>query len=134
LADTRHLGHGHDVHSATIRRVRLIKEYNQEYMAERLGLATAKTYCRYETGETKLDIPHLEQISSVFDMSALDLLSLDEKLFFNHCTQPMALGPNNVYHGLAEQEREGWTQRVKHLEEEVLYLREQLKAALERKG
>ena len=117
-----------------IRKVRALKGYSQEYMAERLGMATAKAYSRYETGETKLDMPHLETIASVFEMSLMDLLAFDEKLFFNHCTQPMAVGPNNIYHGLAEPERDVWQQRVKHLEEEVQFMRDQLKSAQERKG
>jgi transcriptional regulator with XRE-family HTH domain len=125
---------GHNVYGDKVRRVRVIKEYNQEYMAERLGLASAKAYSRYETGETKLDMPHLEQIAAVFEMSVLDLLAFDERVLFNHCTQPNVYGPNHTHNGLTETERAVWEKRVKHLEEEVQFLREQLKTALERKG
>ena len=121
-----------------IRKIRGLRGYSQEYMAEQLGLGSAKTYGRYETGESKLDVPHLEAIAKVFDMQLNELLSFDEKMFFNQCSQDHSqFGNGNQYHGINAALVVELKDRIKHLEEEILHLRkneeflqEQLNAAL----
>lgn len=119
-----------------IRKVRALRGYTQEYMAERLNLSNPKTYSRYETGETKLDLPQLEAIAKVLGMSLMDLLSFDEKVLFHQCNDNTVVGMHNTYHEASAKEREQLLERIKHLEEEVLhlrkseeFLREQLKKA-----
>lgn len=119
-----------------IRKVRVLRGYTQEYMAECLGLANPKAYSRYETGETKLDLPSLEAIAKVLGMSLMDLLSFDEKVLFHQCNDNTVVGMHNTYHEASAKEREQLLERIKHLEEEVLhlrkseeFLREQLKKA-----
>jgi len=119
-----------------IRKIRGLRGYSQEYMAEKLGLSSPKAYGRYETGEAKLDMPHLEAISKVFDMQLNELLSFDEKVLFHQCNDNNVVGMHNTYHEASAKEREQLLERIKHLEEEVIhlrksedFLREQLKKA-----
>lgn len=105
-------------------------------MAEQLGLGSAKTYGRYETGQAKLDMPHLKSIAKVLGMTVIDLLSFDEKAFFNQCTGAMSVNGDNTYHESSQALVDELHSRIKHLEKEVLhlrkseeFLREQLKKA-----
>jgi transcriptional regulator with XRE-family HTH domain len=120
----------HNPYGEKIRKVRDLRGYSQEYMAEQLGMSSQKQYGRYETGETKLDMDHLEAIAKVLDMSVPELLSFDEKVFFNQCTQQHVFGSHNTYHEASGKERELLMERVRHLESEVEYLRKQLEQAL----
>lgn len=125
-------------YGSKIRKVRVLRGYSQEYMAEQLGLGSAKSYGRYETGEAKLDMPHLESIAKVLGMTLMDLLSFDEKAFFAHCNQANPFGSNITYTEASQALVDELHARIKHLEEEVFhlrkseeFLREQLKAAME---
>jgi transcriptional regulator with XRE-family HTH domain len=65
-----------------IRTLRTSKGWTQENMAELLGLSP-NGYSNIERGETELTMSRLEQIAKLFEMSALDLLSVGEKGGFN---------------------------------------------------
>jgi len=93
-------------------------------------MSSPKAYGRYETGETTLDMPHLESIAKVFEMSVIEVLSFDEKMVFNNCTQNHVLGSHNTYNEGNVKEREQLLLRIAELEEDRAFLREQLRAAL----
>lgn len=121
-----------------IRKVRALRGYTQEYMAEKLQLGNPKTYSRYEAGESKLDLNQLEAIADVLGMSLMDLLSFDEKVLFHQCNDNNVVGVHNTYHEASTKEREQLLERIKHLEEEVVHLRnsvaflqDQLRTAVE---
>lgn len=67
-------------------KIRFLREkqgWSQEYMSEKLNMST-NGYSKIERGETRLTIPKLEQISEVFDIDILELMTLGERniLFF----------------------------------------------------
>ncbi len=117
-----------------IRYVRRRKQRTQQNMADALGMSSAKQYGRHETGEAKTDMELLEQIANEFEMSVPELLSYDESVSFNHCTQKHVLGSNNTYHETSLKECELYEARIKHLEEEVIFLRETNKELMARLG
>lgn len=119
----------HNVYGEKIRKVRMLRGYSQQYMAEKLRLSSPKHFSRYETGETKMDLPFMESIAEVLGMSLIELLSFDEKVIFNHCAQHHVMGSHNTYHESGSKEREQLLERIKHLEDEVVFLREQLESA-----
>jgi XRE family transcriptional regulator, regulator of sulfur utilization len=117
-----------NVYGEKCRKVRVLRGYSQDYMAQKLGLRDPKAYSRYETGETAMTLPMLEAIAEVFEMeSAAHLMSFDDKAFFSQCTGAMGVHSQNTYNAASEKERELYEARIRHLEEEVLFLREQLK-------
>lgn len=124
----------HKPYGDKIRKVRTLRGYSQQYMADQLGLNSQKQYGRYETGETKLDLEILEAIAKVLDMRVADLLSFDEKVFFAHCNQANPFSSHNTYHEASEKERELLHQQVENLKSEVGYLRKQLEQVLAAKG
>jgi transcriptional regulator with XRE-family HTH domain len=119
-----------------IRYVRVRKQRTQQNMADALGMSSAKQYGRHETGEARTDMELLEKIAEEFEMTVPELLSYDESVSFNHCKQANAFSTNSSYHEASEKEREQYEariaeqgERIKHLEEEVAFLREQLARA-----
>lgn len=56
-----------------IRSAREAKQWSQEFMAEKLEMS-ASGYAKIERGETRINIPRLEQISEILEISVFDLL------------------------------------------------------------
>ena len=112
-----------------IKKVRELKNYTQEYMAERLGI-TQSGYSRYEKEDGDLTISQLDKISEIFNMKVEDLINFDEKNIFNN------YGPNSNYananeivtinNGICDKERELYDKTIKLLEEQILILQERI--------
>lgn len=64
-----------------IRRIREIKNFSQEYVAQTLGISS-KAYSKIENDETKLSVDRLYKLASIFEVKPEDLLHFDEKLIF----------------------------------------------------
>lgn len=65
-----------------IRNVRELKNFTQEYMAERLGITQAG-YSKIENGGTKLSYSKLSEISKILDVEVEELLAFDSQKYFN---------------------------------------------------
>lgn len=61
-----------------LRFMREARNWSQEEMATKLNMST-NGYAKIERGETKASIPKLEQISEIFDVDLMELLSFGEK-------------------------------------------------------
>ena len=67
----------------TYEKIRLMREMNQwsqEEGADKLNLST-NGYAKIERGETRLNLPRLEQIAEIFHIDLLDLLQSENKGF-----------------------------------------------------
>ncbi|HNA34099.1 MAG TPA: helix-turn-helix transcriptional regulator [Flavobacteriales bacterium] len=106
-----------------IRMVRELKGFSQEYMAHALGLSQ-RGYSKLERDETKLDWERINQISQVFEMDPMDLVSFDDNLVFHNCTQSGKA--NTIYNQIPEKLMAQYEERIKHLEGEVAFLRSEL--------
>ena len=60
-----------------IRLLRHQKNWNQDYVAERLHLSTP-AYSKIETGVTDVNLSRLQQISTLFELTVTQLLSFEE--------------------------------------------------------
>ena len=61
-----------------IRTMHELRHWSQEEMAARLSMST-NGYAKLERGETRLNIPKLEQIAGVLDVDLNDLMSVSER-------------------------------------------------------
>lgn len=61
-----------------IRMVREMNNWSQEDMAAKLSMST-NGYAKIERGETRLNLPKMEQIAQLFDMDLVELLSVNDK-------------------------------------------------------
>ncbi|MBP6323393.1 MAG: helix-turn-helix transcriptional regulator [Chitinophagales bacterium] len=66
-----------------IKKIRELRNYTQEYVARELEMSLAN-YSKIERDEIQLTIDRLEKIAVVFQLNSyLDILTFDEKIFFN---------------------------------------------------
>jgi len=65
-----------------IKQIRELKNFTQEYVAQKLGLST-RAYSKIETGETQLTINRLNEISAVLGIGPMEVLGFDDKKVFN---------------------------------------------------
>lgn len=108
-----------------IRRIREIKNYSQEFIAQKLEISP-KAYSKIENEETKLSVDRLFQIADILEIKPEDLLNFDEKMvFYNINNHDNGIVINKT---LGENEKNAYEKLVSHLEAEILFLREQLKS------
>lgn len=60
-----------------IKKLRQQKGWNQKHISELLNMSTP-AFSKIETGVTDVNLSRLEQISSVFDITVIELLTLHE--------------------------------------------------------
>lgn len=107
-----------------MRQIRELKNLTQEYMADRLGMSQ-RGYSKVERDEVKLDWERITQIAKVFEMEPMDLVSFDDNLIFNNCTQSGKA--NIINNNLPDKLIEQYEARIKALTDEVAFLREELR-------
>lgn len=62
--------------ASKLRKLREIHGYPQEYVAFQLGVSQA-AYSKKETGRTELSLTVLQQVSSLYNISLMDLINLN---------------------------------------------------------
>jgi len=65
-----------------IRKIRELKNYTQEYMAERLGITQA-AYSKIENSDTKLSYSKVESIAKILEVEIQELIAFDSQKYFN---------------------------------------------------
>lgn len=111
-----------------IKRIREIKGLSQSEIAEKLYISQ-RAYSDLENDKTKLDIERLEAIAKIFEMEPVELLTFDEKKIFNNVFNDTSNGyfTDKIINENFENERLSYQQHIKHLEEEVSFLRQMVK-------
>ncbi len=79
-----------------IKKVRQLKGYKQEFLAERLGVSK-KQYSMYESTDSNLEWNTIEKIASALEIDAVKLVGFDETQIFNNCTQSGNIFSSNLY-------------------------------------
>lgn len=103
-----------------IRKVRELKGFTQDFMAGKLEMSQ-RAYSKIENNDIKLDWGRIEDISKIFEIEPFDLISFDDSLVFNNCSQS---GKFQVFNNnFPEELKKSYEDRVYHLEKEVLFLR-----------
>jgi len=72
--------------SEKIKKVRQLKGYKQEFMADKLGVSQ-KQYSMYENADANLEWHTIEKIASALEIDAVKLVGFDETQIFNNCSQ-----------------------------------------------
>jgi transcriptional regulator with XRE-family HTH domain len=103
-----------------IRKVRELKGFTQDFMAGKLEMSQ-RAYSKIENNDIKLDWGRIEDISKILNIEPTDLVSFDDSLVFNNCTQS---GKFQVFNNnFPDELKKSYEDRVNHLEKEVLFLR-----------
>jgi transcriptional regulator with XRE-family HTH domain len=75
-----------------IKNIRELRNYTQEFMAKSLKMTQAG-YSKIECGDTDVNYSKLEEIAKVLGVSLEELVSFDQRSFFNHLSN--VKGNNN---------------------------------------
>jgi transcriptional regulator with XRE-family HTH domain len=103
-----------------IRKVRELKGFTQDFMAGKLEMSQ-RAYSKIENNDIKLDWGRIEDISKILNIEPTDLVSFNDSLVFNNCTQS---GNFQVFNNnFPDELKKSYEDRVNHLEKEVLFLR-----------
>jgi transcriptional regulator with XRE-family HTH domain len=103
-----------------IRKVRELKGFTQDFMAGKLEMSQ-RAYSKIENNDIKLDWGRIEDISKIFEIEPFDLVSFDDNLVFNNCTNSgKAHIMNNNF---PDELKKSYEDRIGYLETEVLFLR-----------
>ncbi len=110
-----------------IRKIRELKGFSQEYMAEKLDISQ-RAYSKLEREETKLDWGRITGISHILEIDPIDLIQFDDSLIFHNCSQSGKI--NEIHNHFPEELKQQYEKRIEQLEDEVKFLREALKKQL----
>lgn len=106
-----------------IRKIRELRGYNQDFLASKLDISQ-RAYSKLERDQTKLDWERLVQIASILDIEPIDLVSFDDSLIFNNCSQSGKI--NTINNNITDELKSLYERHIKNLKEEVSFLRAQL--------
>lgn len=98
----------------------------QQEVADRLAFQDVKEYGRLETGEKRLTLDLLDAIAGVFNMSLVELLSIDERTLPGQSIDQARVDGSTAPHKDIDKELALAYERINHLEGEVEFLRKQL--------
>jgi len=114
-----------------IKKLRELRDYTQEYMAEQLEM-TQQNYSLIENDdEEDVSLKRLKKIAETLEIGLNDLLNFEEKQIFNNYGKYSQVEHNHeVVNNHFTAERQLLERQITHLETEIEYLRKMLERAL----
>jgi len=103
-----------------IKQIRELKNFTQEYVAQKLGLST-RAYSKIETGETQLTINRLNEISAIFEIDPMEILGFDDAKIFNINNSTGNNGYNNIF--FPEKLVQQYEETIQSLKEQIQLLK-----------
>jgi transcriptional regulator with XRE-family HTH domain len=103
-----------------IRRLREIKNYSQDYISQKLGVSI-RAYSKIENGESKLSVDRFFEIAVILNLKPEDILNFNEDAMF-----PNTTGKEKVNNPFVRDEKTTYEKYIRHLEEEISFLRNQM--------
>ena len=101
-----------------IKKLRELKGFKQEYMAERLGI-TQQSYSKLESDKVDIPFSRIEQLADVFEMKPEDLVAFDSQYVFNNYGNP---SQGIAYNNFPQEMKQLYEDKIKLLEEKVAWL------------
>ena len=102
-----------------IKNIRELKNFTQEYMAEKLDISQA-AYSKLEKGDIKVSSEKLSQIAKILDVNPEDITSFDSQKYFNSFNNVKGSNNGSIIIGADE------TELIKKLYEDKISLLEKL--------
>jgi transcriptional regulator with XRE-family HTH domain len=113
-----------------IRRIREIKNYTQEAMADKIGLSVT-AYGDIERGKTDVNFTRLSQIAEALEVKPEEIVTFSSNVFNNtihdHGYAVNNGNVNNIPENMMLIERAVFDKMMKDKDEEIAFLREQLR-------
>ncbi|WP_237390851.1 helix-turn-helix domain-containing protein [Chryseobacterium sp. KMC2] len=102
-----------------IKNIRELKNFTQEYMAEKLDISQA-AYSKLEKGDIKVSSDKLSQIAKILDVNPEDITAFDSQKYFNSFNNVKGSNNGSIIIGADE------TELIKKLYEDKISLLEKL--------
>ena len=117
-----------------IRKVRELKGYKQEYVADQLNMSVT-AYGNLERGDSSPSFDRLEEIAKVLEVSVVDILNIPDHINVQQISNSNNVGVGiNYYDQTSEKESLQVTalkETIAYQQKEIEYLREQVKQFME---
>ena len=84
-----------------IRKFREMRNYSQEYVAGKMGISQ-NAYSKIENGITQLTVSHVRQISTILEISIMDLLKDDFEIRHGSGLQMESVTKEALLHNLEQ--------------------------------
>src|SRR5690554_2263619 len=101
-----------------IKNFKELKNFTQEYMAEKLGVSQA-AYSKIESGATKLSYSKIIDIAKIFEVPVEEILAFDSQKYFNSFNNVKGSNNGSVTINIEEND-------IKNLYEDKIKLLEKL--------
>ena len=119
-----------------IRKVRELKGYKQEYVADQLGMSVT-AYGNLERGDSSPSFDRLEEIAKVLEVSVVDILNIPDQINIHSISSSNVIGFNHTLNDnrvSADKETEGYKIAIEGLQKENDFLKEQVRQFMEMVG
>lgn len=110
-----------------IKKLRELKNYTQEYMANQLDM-TQSSYSKIETGETDISYSKLEKIAQALQIRPEDIITFNEHMVFN--VMHNQTGQGLVIYQLTDEVKKLHEEQVSTLKAEITHLKQVLEKVL----
>ena len=104
-----------------IRILREIKNISTKHMADNLDMSLGG-YLKIERNDVDINIEKIEKIAILLEVKPQDILSVDEKFVVNFTNNHFQNSGYNVSNNFSENERKLYEDKIKLLEEKILWL------------
>lgn len=116
--------------SSNLKSLRNLKNYSQEYMADKLGI-TQSAYSKMEVGSVDIPFSKLEEIATVLGLTVEDIIGFNEKIIFNLKNNKKANGL--VINQMSANEKKVYQEYIESLKIENSYLKTMIDKLLNKK-
>lgn len=104
-----------------IKKLRELKGLSQENVAEELSMSPTG-YGRIERNEVDVTLDKLDKLSQILGMKVEDIITFDERVVFNNCTNSNVVATNCHFNNFPEKLQQLYEDKIKLLEEKVAWL------------
>lgn len=104
-----------------IKKLRELKGLSQENVAEELSMSPTG-YGRIERNEVDVTLDKLDKLSQILGMKVEDIITFDERMVFNNCTNTNSFSPNSTFHNFPEKLQQLYEDKIRLLEEKIAWL------------
>ncbi|MBE7174439.1 MAG: helix-turn-helix transcriptional regulator [Williamsia sp.] len=118
-----------------IRKVRELKGYKQEYVADQLGMSVT-AYGNLERGDSSPSFDRLEEIAKVLEVSVVDILNIPDQLNIHSICNSNNIGFQHTFNDYRTNEKEfnGYKMAIEAVQKENEFLKEQVRQPMEMLG
>ena len=108
--------------SSKIRKIRELKGFSQDYLAQSMGISQA-AYSKIENNNENLTIDKIKKIAVILEIDPMELINFNEQNIFNNCRNNGNFGNDGNFYAYSESERKLYENTIERLEKEVDFLR-----------